>query len=97
MDRLDNRSRYENYEIYTYNSQNRYIKNYPSQSRKNESTEQQKDKKNEMEDLTKKMKNLSIHTCYFCLEKGHNQYNCPKFQEIISHNRQEIYHKKPLN
>ncbi len=97
VDRLDNRSRYENYESYNYNSQNRYNKNFPSQFRKNESTEQQKDKKNEIEELTRQMRNLTIKACLFCKEKGHLQRNCPKLQEILENNCKEILQQNSLN
>eukprot|EP00833_Pecoramyces_ruminatium_P016799 jgi/Orpsp1_1/1190831/evm.model.d7180000081504.1 len=77
----------DNREYSNYYSQNKYNRNFQSYSKKSyETKEPQKVKKDEIEDLTKRMKNLSIHTCFFCLEKGHNQLNCPKLQEIISAN-----------
>jgi len=98
VDRLYTNSNYDGYENFNHYSKASYNRNFqPHQKRSYDNLESQKVKKEEMEDLTKKMKNLSIHTCYFCLEKGHSQYNCPKFQEIISCNRQEILHQKPLN
>lgn len=57
------------------------------------------EKDNEMEDLTKKMRNLTIKVCFFCKEPGHYQNNCPKLRSIIDENRKEIYNqnKTPLN
>ena len=48
----------------------------------------------ELEDLTKKMKNL---TCFYCSDPGHLQYNFPKLNAIIQENRKRIYCGKSLN
>ena len=32
---------------------------------------------NDIEELTRKMRNLTIKACYFCKEPGHFQNNCP--------------------
>ena len=51
----------------------------------------------EMEDLTRKMKNLTIKVCYFCKEQGHFQSNCPKLRKIIQKNREELIQDDHLN
>jgi len=51
----------------------------------------------EMEDLTRKMKNLTIKACYFCKEQGHFQSNCPKLRKIIQKNREELIQDDHLN
>ncbi|KAG4099253.1 hypothetical protein H8356DRAFT_1668994 [Neocallimastix lanati (nom. inval.)] len=35
-----------------------------------------------MEDLTNKMKNLRIKTCYICEQEGHLKYDCPKLKRL---------------
>ena len=98
VDRLSSRSEYDNYESTSYHSQNRYNKTFqPPYKKRYDNNESPKVKKEEMEDLTKKMKNLSIHTCYFCLKKGHKESNCPAYQEIIANNRKEILQQGSLN
>ena len=51
----------------------------------------------EIEDLTKKMKNLTIKACFYCSDPGHLQYNCPKLNAIIQENKKRIYSGKSLN
>jgi len=45
----------------------------------------------EIEDLTKKMKNLTIKACLYCSDPGHLQYNCPKLNAIIQENKKRLY------
>ncbi|OUM61337.1 hypothetical protein PIROE2DRAFT_12675 [Piromyces sp. E2] len=45
----------------------------------------------EIDDITQKMKNLSIKTYYFCRETGHFQRSCPKLRSIIEENRRSFY------
>jgi len=45
---------------------------------------------NDISDLTKRMKNLTIKACYFCKEKGHIQSHCPKLRAIVEKNRNEM-------
>lgn len=51
----------------------------------------------ELEDLTKKMKNLTIKACFYCSDPGHLQYNCPKLNAIIQENKKRLYSGKSLN
>ena len=51
----------------------------------------------DVDDLTKRMKNLTISTCFYCKEKGHYQHNCPKLKAIVDKNRQEFFENKNLN
>ena len=37
---------------------------------------------NTMEDLTNKMKNLKIKTCYICEQEGPLKYDCPKLKRL---------------
>jgi len=62
-----------------------------------EYSESQKVKDSEIEDLTRKMKHLSVKVCFFCTEKGHIQTNCPKLQEILKNNRNELFKQNHLN
>ena len=50
-----------------------------------------------IEELTQKMKNLSIKTCFFCKEKGHYSNFCPQLNKIMEENKKEIYSKNSLN
>lgn len=50
----------------------------------------------EMEDLTRRMRNLTIRVCYFCKEKGHMMNSCPKLKEEIEKNREEILKERYL-
>ena len=50
----------------------------------------------EIDDLTRKMKQLSIRVCYYCKDEGHTQYSCPKLRADIAANKKEIM-KKYLN
>lgn len=54
-------------------------------------------KDDDVEDLTKKMKNLSINACFFCKEEGHYQQDCPKLKAIIDENRKSYFEAKRLN
>ena len=50
-----------------------------------------------VEELTEKMRNLSIKTCFFCKEKGHYSNICPQLNKIMEENKKEIYSKNSLN
>jgi len=52
---------------------------------------------NDIEELTRKMRNLTIKACYFCTEPSHYQNNCPKLRAIVEKNRKEIRNNKRLN
>jgi len=52
---------------------------------------------NNIEKLTRKMRNLTIKACYFCTEPGNYQNNCPKLRAIVEKNRKEIKNNKRLN
>ena len=52
---------------------------------------------NDIEELTRKMRSLTIKACYFCKEPGHYQNNCPKLRAIVEKNRKEIRNNKRLN
>jgi len=54
-------------------------------------------KDNDVEELIRKMRNLTIMACYFCTEPGHYQNNCPKLRAIVDKNRKEIRNNKLLN
>jgi len=43
------------------------------------------------------MRNLTIKACYFCIEPGHYQSNCPKLRATVEKNRKEIRNNKRLN
>ena len=81
--RINNRNNYQN---------NRKVvqKNFEIRSPKG-------NKDHEIEDLTKRMKNLTIKACFYCRDPGHLQYNCPKLNAIIQENRKQIYSGKSLN
>jgi len=51
---------------------------------------------NDIEELTRKMRNLTINACYFSKEPGHYQNNCPKLRAIVDKNRKEIKNNKRL-
>jgi len=50
-----------------------------------------------MDDLTKRMKGLSINACFFCGEEGHYLNNCEKLQSIIKENKEKYLHSQHLN
>jgi len=54
-------------------------------------------KENDVDDLTKRMKKLTINTCFFCNEKGHYQNECPKLKAILIENRNQYYENQRLN
>jgi len=76
-----------------------YNSSYTNHNRKDFSEGRKHEKKNdeEVEDLTKRMKKLTINTCFFFNEHGHYQNSCPKLKAIIDKNRQEYYQNKNLN
>ena len=81
-----------------YNEISTYSNNHKSYPKKKISHEPRKPKKDDgMEDLTKKMKNLTINACFFCKEEGHYQQDCPKLKAIIDENRKSIFEAKRLN
>ena len=100
VDRLISKSNFETNES-NYNSfkkrSNFSKNNFKSKSfiepRKTEKTE----KDHEVDDLTKRMKKLTINTCFFCTEKGHYQTECPKLRAILAENRKQYYESKRLN
>ena len=51
----------------------------------------------DVEELTRRMKNLTISTCFFCKEQGHYQNNCPKLKAIVDKNRLELFENRNLN
>ena len=71
------------------------VSSFPNSSfkRKYDFTETRKQERNaddSIEDLTRKMKNLTIKACYFCREKGHYQNGCPKLSAIIEENKKNM-------
>eukprot|EP00833_Pecoramyces_ruminatium_P016055 jgi/Orpsp1_1/1190087/evm.model.d7180000076501.1 len=95
VDRLIARSTYNYYGTFDSNASTRISKSYPNNNtqfkRKTEYSESQKVKDSEMEDLTRKMKNLSVKVCFFCTEKSHVQFKCPKLQEILMNSCNEMF------
>ena len=51
------------------------------------------EKKGDVDDLVKKMRNLKIKACFFCREPGHVQYDCPKLRSIVEENKTKIYNE----
>jgi len=49
----------------------------------------------DMEELTGKMKNLTIKACYLCKELDHYQNQCSKLKEIVD-DENEIKNNKRL-
>ena len=101
VDRLAARSPSNYFGTSDSSTSTRNSKSYPTNNnqfkRKTEFSESQKVKDSEMEDLTRKMKHLSVKVCFFCTEKGHIQTNCPKLQEILKNNRTELLKQNHLN
>ncbi len=98
VDRLLPKSNQDVYENY-YNSKRSNFNN-PNFKKKTftETKRMEKGKKDaDVEELTKRMKNLTINTCFFFAEKGHYQYYCPKLQANIAENRKQYYENKHLN
>jgi len=93
----------ENYHRNNYNSNNTFKRNSPSipYNKKLESEELKRTNVDvEREDLTSKMKHLTIKTCFYCEEKGHYSNHCPKLQSIIQENKRKYFnqnHNMPLN
>ena len=56
-----------------------------------------KQKDSTVDNLTKRIKGLTVSTCFFCSEEGHFQNECPKLNAIIKKNRQEYFENKRLN
>jgi len=56
-----------------------------------------KEKDSTVDNLTKRIKGLTVSTCFFCSEEGHFQTECPKLNAIIKKNRQEYFENKRLN
>jgi len=54
-------------------------------------SQKKQEKEINMDELTTRMKNLTIKACFFCKEKGHYQHNCPKLNAIIEENKKSIY------
>ena len=100
VDRLIPKSNQDSHENY-YNNMNRRSNFNNSSFKKKSYTEVKKMEKakkdSDVEDLTKRMKNLTISTCFFCSEKGHRQFECPKLQAIINENRKQFYENQHLN
>ncbi|KAL6617749.1 hypothetical protein U3516DRAFT_865566, partial [Neocallimastix sp. 'constans'] len=89
VDRLQNR--------HNFTSNNSFSNNYSRSNLRSSNTNNYNNQKSfdklrierskegkEMEDLTRKMKNLTIKVCYFCKEQGHFQSNCPKLRKIMT-------------
>ena len=51
----------------------------------------------DMDDLTKRMKKLTISVCFFCGEEGHYLKICPKLKSKIDANRKKYLEEKHLN
>ena len=100
VDRLISKSNFETNEsnYNSFNKRSNFSKNnFKSkvfiEPRKTEKTEKNQD----IDDLTKRMKKLTINTCFFCNEKGHYQTECPKLRAILAENRKQYYESKCLN
>ena len=42
-------------------------------------------------------KGENVIKCFFCMEEGHFQSQCPKLKEIVEQNKKEIFGARPLN
>ncbi len=69
---------------------NRNYNNYPMKRNFEQKVQIKRKEDNDIEEITRKMKNLTIKACYFCKEQGHYQNNCPKLKAIVDKNRNEI-------
>jgi len=83
-----------------HNQNNTTSRFYPKRRNETFQTTQMNNKpkpQDSIEDLTQKMRNLSIKTCFFCKEKGHYSNYCPQLNKIMEENKKEIYSKNSLN
>ena len=93
VERLSIRSN-TNHPFNEYSKPNNFKNNFspkPYVSNRTTSTTEPQTTQADIDDLTKRMKNLSIKTCYFCNERGHFQNNCPTLNAIIKKNKESHY------
>ena len=85
MDRLMTRTENESDNSNVNMRKPYYNSSYTNYNRKDFHEGRKHEKKNDedVEDLTKRMKKLTINTCFFCKEHGHYQNSYPKLKAII--------------
>jgi len=67
-------------------------------TKKNNHSEPHKEKKDaEVDELTKRMKKLTISVCYYCGQEGHIIKSCPELQSKISDNKKKYLEEHHLN
>lgn len=89
VDRLSIKNSTEYYDKTRYN-----LLNSKSNFNKNISNDFNKPKTHKnvsIENLTNKMKEMKISTCWFCSNEGHTKRNCPKLNSILENNRKKFY------
>ncbi len=96
VDRLmvDQNNSNSNSDNYSKNFTSKKFYSNPPYHKKVENKDRKPNYSNEVDDLTRQMKRLTIKTCFFCSEPGHYQSNCPKLQSIIEENRKKFFNDK---